>query len=193
MIDSSSDIQECGLSELCSGLSGICDVYAVKGNHEIWNGNIVLWEKILNENKVNIIEEKYVILEKDSQKIALMGLSDGQPYSYSAFRDIENVKGLYKVLLAHRPELFETYCSDSFAIRPDLVFCGHAHGGQFRIPFVGGLIAPNQGIFPQYTSGLYSSENGTMMVVSRGLGNSVIPFRINNRPHLPVIILKHKT
>jgi predicted MPP superfamily phosphohydrolase len=72
-----------------------------------------------------------------------------------------------------------------------LVFSGHAHGGQFRIPFLKkGIIAPNQGLFPKYTSGLYSSNNGIQVMVSRGLGNSIIPIRINNRPHLPIIRLK---
>ena len=68
---------------------------------------------------------------------------------------------------------------------------GHAHGGQIRIPFVGGLIAPNQGIFPKYTSGKFV-EDKTTMIVSRGIGNSILPFRINNRPELVVIKLKNK-
>lgn len=96
-----------------------------------------------------------------------------------------------KILLAHRPEGFSTYSSDSFSIKPDLVFSGHAHGGQFRIPISNkGIVAPNQGFFPKYTSGLYASNNGVQMIVSRGLGNSIIPIRINNRPHLPIIELK---
>ena len=68
---------------------------------------------------------------------------------------------------------------------------GHAHGGQFRIPFLGGLVAPNQGFFPEYTAGLYHEKN-TNMVVSRGLGNSIIPVRINNTPELVIIELKVK-
>ena len=74
-------------------------------------------------------------------------------------------------------------------MQADLVLTGHAHGGQVRIPFVGGLIAPNQGLFPHYTEGVYSKDN-TDMVVSRGLGNSVIPVRINNTPELVMITLK---
>jgi len=71
----------------------------------------------------------------------------------------------------------------------DLVFAGHAHGGQFRFPFLGGLFAPNQGLFPKYTSGVYT-EADTSMVVSRGLSNSIIPVRVFNRPELVVVTLR---
>ena len=88
----------------------------------------------------------------------------------------------YTILLSHRPELFETYVCCGV----DLVLCGHAHGGQFRLPFIGGLVAPNQGLFPKYDSGLYT-DGKTNMVVSRGLGNSIIQFRFNNRPEVILV------
>ncbi|SHH87064.1 hypothetical protein [Clostridium grantii] len=91
------------------------------------------------------------------------------------------------ILLAHRPELFESYSSSDNSISPTIVFSGHAHGGQFRIPFMSkGIIAPNQGLFPEYTSGLYKLNN-TNMIVSRGLGNSIIHVRTNNSTDLPII------
>ncbi|MFQ7260015.1 MAG: metallophosphoesterase, partial [Christensenellales bacterium] len=93
----------------------------------------------------------------------------------------------YTILLSHRPELFELYSEYEI----NLVFSGHAHGGQFRLPFIGGLIAPNQGLFPKYDSGLYTEET-TSMIVSRGIGNSIIPIRINNRPNLVFAELKLK-
>ena len=71
----------------------------------------------------------------------------------------------------------------------DLVFSGHAHGGQFRLPLIGGVVAPNQGLFPEYHAGLYSEED-TDMVVSRGIGNSILPFRINNRPEIVLVELQ---
>ena len=96
---------------------------------------------------------------------------------------LEGERG-YTLLLSHRPELFDVYSGCGV----DLVLAGHAHGGQFRLPLVGGLIAPNQGLFPRYDAGLYTSGS-TSMVVSRGLGNSVIPLRFNNRPEVVLVEL----
>lgn len=138
-----------------------------------------------------VVENSIEIYEKEGSVIAVMGLKDGYSYTQEHFDDLEMARGILRILLAHRPELFFSYHSDTNEIKPDLVLCGHAHGGQFRIPFVDrGLVAPNQGLFPRYTSGLYASGNGVRMVVSRGLGNSIIPVRLNNRPHLPVINLQ---
>ncbi|MBE5877963.1 MAG: metallophosphoesterase [Lachnospiraceae bacterium] len=88
----------------------------------------------------------------------------------------------FTILLSHRPELFEEYCS----IGADVVLTGHAHGGQFRMDGVGGLYAPSQGWFPEYDSGVYHSDD-TYMVVSRGLGNSGFPYRINNPPEIVIV------
>jgi len=74
----------------------------------------------------------------------------------------------------------------------DLVLCGHAHGGQIRLPFIGGLFAPDQGFFPKYTKGVYELQDLTM-VVSAGLGNSVFPLRFCNRPEIVVVTLKGVT
>lgn len=81
--------------------------------------------------------------------------------------------------------MFSLYSEYGF----DVVFSGHAHGGQFRLPFVGGVIAPDQGLFPKYTSGTHK-DNNTTMIVNRGLGNSIIPIRIFNRPEIVVVTLQ---
>lgn len=91
---------------------------------------------------------------------------------------------VFQILLSHRPELFDLYADKNI----DLIFSGHAHGGQFRIPCVGGLVAPDQGLFPEYTSGAYT-QNQSTLIVSRGLGNSIIPIRIFNRPEIVLVIL----
>lgn len=90
----------------------------------------------------------------------------------------------FSILLSHRPELISSYVASNM----DIVFSGHAHGGQIRLPFIGGLIAPDQGLFPKYTEGMYVYDN-TSLIVSRGLGNSLFPFRIFNRPELVVVTL----
>lgn len=91
---------------------------------------------------------------------------------------------LCTVLLAHRPEYVELYAQHG----ADLVLSGHAHGGQVRLPGVGGLYAPGQGFLPEYTSGLYQIGE-TSLVVSRGLGNSLFPLRVNNRPEVVLVKL----
>ncbi len=91
---------------------------------------------------------------------------------------------LRTVLLAHRPEYVELYAQHG----ADLVLSGHAHGGQVRLPGVGGLYAPGQGFLPAYTSGLYQIGE-TSLVVSRGLGNSLFPLRVNNRPEVVLVEL----
>ncbi len=170
----------------------IAPVYYVTGNHEAWctDAQLEQLKTGLETAGVTILENEAVQLERDGQTITLMGLSD--PFfgatSSSIPRIIDSLKNdaaEYTILLAHRPELFETYADANV----DLVLSGHAHGGQFRLPLIGGLVAPDQGLLPQYDSGLYT-DGATNMIVSRGLGNSIIPLRFNNRPEIVLVKLQ---
>ena len=96
-----------------------------------------------------------------------------------------NLSGEYCTLLSHRPETFEAYVMEDI----DLVLSGHAYGGQFRLPFIGGVVAPNQGLFLKYDAGIYV-KNNTTMIVSRRIGNSIIPVRFNNRHEIVVVTMK---
>lgn len=175
----------------------IAPVYYVTGNHEAW---IQQYDKLktgLETIGVTVLEDEAIQLEHGDEKITLAGLSDPDftingdmfgevPAMVGAkLGELTDIEDSYTILLSHRPELFGTYADCDI----DLVLSGHAHGGQFRLPFVGGLIAPNQGIFPKYDAGLYTDDN-TNMIVSRGIGNSVIPFRFNNRPEIVLVELK---
>jgi len=91
---------------------------------------------------------------------------------------------MFKLLLSHRSEQFDVYAKNSV----DVTFSGHAHGGQFRIPGVGGLFAPGQGFFPKLTNDLHK-QNGSQIIINRGLGNSIIPVRILNQPEVVIITL----
>lgn len=71
----------------------------------------------------------------------------------------------------------------------DLILSGHTHGGQVRLPFINGLYAPNQGIFPRYGGGLYK-HNETTHIISRGLSVMRFPPRIGNPPELVIITLR---
>ncbi|QWU45232.1 metallophosphoesterase [Bacillus sp. NP247] len=170
-------------------------VYFVTGNHEKWSGKYNSLEKELKKHHVTVLRNEHVSIQKDGQEINLLGIDD--PEFTSGNCDEEHIvkSGIrqakdgmnsdgFKVLLSHRPEFLEVYADE----KVDLVLSGHAHGGQVRLPFIGGLVAPNQGILPKYTAGLYEKQN-TSMIVSRGLGNSIIPQRIFNRPEIVVVQL----
>ena len=159
----------------------------VSGNHESWvPERQELWAGLW-ELGVVMLDNASMELERDGETICLMGLADpdfGGNYGAMLEELTAGAQG-YTVLLSHRPELFGVYAE--FDI--DLVFSGHAHGGQFRLPVIGGLVAPHQGLFPEYDAGLFE-QNGTAMLVSRGVGNSIIPIRFNNRPEIVVAILE---
>lgn len=179
---------------LIQSLVKIAPCYYVTGNHEAWLGKqYEEFENILVDEGVIVLHDSAVELTKNQEIIQIAGLDDPDftdrdtSIQQSMMETKLNHMDLtddYCILLSHRPETFQAYVSADI----DLVLSGHAHGGQFRLPFIGGVIAPNQGFFPQYDGGIYS-ENNTTMIVSRGIGNSVIPIRINNRPELVYIEL----
>ena len=174
----------------------IAPCYYINGNNESRIPDE--YEKLkaeLAKLNVTILENDSIKLSKNGDYITLSGIND--PVFYADIvrpnlteTTIKNAKpddDSYTILLSHRPELFDLYVKYDF----DLVFSGHAHGGQFRLPYIGGLFAPHQGFFPEYDSGLFTEQN-TNMLVSRGVGNSVFPFRINNRPEIIIAELKAK-
>ncbi len=178
----------------------VAPTYYVSGNHEQLSGLYTTLKRKLEVLNVNIMDNSYAVIEKKGGRIGLLGLADpavhqseesylwddGSRYVEAELKNLlDGIDTKFNILLSHRPELFELY-SD---LQIDLVFSGHAHGGEIRLPFIGGLIAPNQGLFPQYTAGVYSS-GATSMIVSRGLGNSIFPVRVFNRPELVVVTLK---
>ena len=169
----------------------IAPCYYITGNHEARVDHLGFPEQ-LRSLGVTVLRKEAVTLERNGDTITLMGVDDPtfvvdymtgdcRPVMTGALESLTAEKQGYTILLSHRPEWFELY--RDFDI--DLVFSGHAHGGQFRLPFVGGVIAPNQGFFPQYDAGVFT-EGNTSMVVSRGLGPSIIPLRVGNRPELVV-------
>jgi predicted MPP superfamily phosphohydrolase len=184
--------------DLLKGCRGIAPVYFIPGNHEYWSEKYEGFRKKVEALGVTLLEDKVVAIELKGQTMNITGLIDpvGRVplISYhskggsteEAIKEIAPPSGeAFSILLSHRPEFFDIYCDNNF----DLVFSGHAHGGQFRLPIVGGIVAPDQGFFPKYDKGIFR-EGNTTMVVSSGLGNSVIPQRIFNRPEIVVITLE---
>lgn len=178
-------------------INNVAPIYYVTGNHEANINNYDELKEKLKNNKVIVLDDNVEKLKVNDKEINIIGINDPQMSHNDYSKDsvivkdklisIQYNKNNFSILLSHRPELIKTYAEHSF----DLVLSGHAHGGQIRIPFIGGLVAPNQDLFPKYTSGIYEMAN-TKMIVSRGIGNSILPFRINNRPELVVIELNNK-
>jgi len=174
----------------------IAPCYYVNGNHELRADEYQDLKEGLLEAGVKVLENEKLEIVKGADKVSIIGLSD--PSFESNALDIAEDEIIdtylrklvygdenYKILLSHRPEMFESYEEAGV----DLALSGHAHGGQIRLPVLGGIIAPHQGIFPKYDSGVYIKEE-TCMVVSRGIGNSLFPFRVNNRPEVVLIELQ---
>lgn len=181
---------------LMEELTTIAPVYYVSGNHEWWSGRFSSLEQSLSELGVQVLRNAHDTIEIGNDKINIAGIddpahdSDGRTEVEIVEQDIGKLKEgleerIFTILLTHRPELLTLYAESGF----DMVFAGHAHGGQARLPFIGGLVAPNQGFLPNYTAGKHELGH-TVMIVSRGLGNSFIPVRLFNRPEIVAVTLK---
>ena len=174
----------------------IAPCYYVTGNHEARVSEYDLLKAGMVSAGVVILENDQAEINIDGNAITLIGVDDPSFQTDYLFSDSDAVINAkltelhtdgngFTILLSHRPELFSIYAAHDV----DLVLSGHAHGGQFRIPFIGGVVAPNQGLFPEFDAGVYTDGN-TNMLVSRGVGNSIIPFRVNNRPEIILVELK---
>lgn len=183
--------------ELINKAINIAPIYYVSGNHEAWSGLYEDLKSKLENSGVVVLHNKKIKFFNNNDSIDIIGLADtsfikSNLLEYDSNVETNNLLNKltkdstnFKILLSHRPELFDIYSSSNV----DLIFSGHAHGGQFRLPFIGGLVAPDQGFFPKLTEGIHSNNN-TSMIVSRGLGNSIIPLRIFNKPELIVVTLQ---
>lgn len=166
----------------------ICPVYYVTGNHERSlpeTQRKELFEKLEQAGVVLLLDKTEEIRRGDAS-FTLIGLDDSSIYDNTLLKLTEEIEEeQFRLVLAHEPQGIRHYALGG----ADLVLCGHAHGGQFRIPFVGPVYAPGQGFFPKLTNGEHEDGN-TKMIISRGLGNSVIPVRLFNNPEIVVVILK---
>ncbi|TCK98721.1 hypothetical protein EDC19_1155 [Natranaerovirga hydrolytica] len=176
----------------------IAPIYYVTGNHEASSKQYKELELFLNQSGVIMLDNEHRIIKYNQKKINIIGLKDigfinRKKYSQKAIQQkvkntLNNLKNdddnMINILLVHRPEMIDLYVETGM----DLVFAGHAHGGQIRVPFIGPLYSPSQGFFPPYAQGVVKKRD-TTMVVSRGLGNSIFPLRLFNRPEIIVVTL----
>ena len=167
----------------------IAPVYYVTGNHEYWldpSENEQMMQGILVAGACDLDDEA-VCIEKGDSSFMLAGLDDQHLSDETLKNLLQEQKNELSIVLAHEPQYLQNYANAG----ADLVLTGHAHGGQIRLPFVGGIVAPDQGFLPEYTSGKYNRAD-TEMIVSRGLGNSIIPVRLFNYPEVVCVELRCK-
>lgn len=180
---------------LAEGLSQIAPTYYVTGNHEWATKEVPELKELLTDCGVTVLSNEYVLFELEGQKLALLGADDNNGYADQKTipelaDEVRKAEGddAYLLLLSHRNNRYETYEEANV----DLTLAGHAHGGQIRLPFTDGLIGPHREFLPKYTAGLYELSYGKM-VVSRGLFEKPPGFRLFNRPHVPLIVLRPET
>lgn len=180
------------VTDLCSQLLEIAPVYYSMGNHEgemIYNYNIPL-DSELKELGVTVFYNDSVDVDINGNQFRIGGVGtspeDFEEYSESFVEDFEKTED-FKLLLAHYPSLFYDCMADADI---DLALSGHFHGGQIQVPGLGGLFAIPFDLLPEYCDGIFTLQENGKLVVSRGLGDSSIIPRINNKPELVVVDLR---
>lgn len=185
-----------GAKQLLQQITKIAPCYYVSGNHEFWSGQADEIFDMIETYGVQVLrnEQKTVIINDicftlcgvddpaatGTQRAGSYGEAEAYQQTLAQFQDLDAEQ--LCVLLAHRPEYIDEYAKYPF----DLVLCGHAHGGQWRIPYLlNGLIAPNQGLFPKYAGGQYTVD-GMTEIVGRGLARDWKP-RIFNPPEIVIV------
>ena len=195
------DLFDCRKLNLDAGINlirqlvKIAPVYYVRGNHEARIENTDDVTALLESMGATVMENRKIPLERNGDFVTLMGAKDPRFYhsgkkgenGAESFRQrlskLTENDNTFKLLLSHRPEFIHTYRNNHI----DLALTGHAHGGQFGIPFTDyGVFVPNQGIFPPYAAGMKKLDD-TTVVISRGIGNSGFPFRLFNRPEIVIV------
>lgn len=179
-----------------SQLGNIAPTYLIFGNHDLGSPRIKEVAGALKRAGVRLLnnEATWISFDQPGAGFWLMGLNDYETKILSKQDVLDKIKlpkgsrKEPKLLLAHHPRFFEKYLTNDEK-RPDLILSGHTHGGQVILPIVGGLFAPGQGSNPNFDYGIFTSEEypHSRLILTRGIGNSSFPLRINNRPEIVVI------
>ena len=192
--------------DFAKSLNDIAPVYYITGNHE---RRLESFEELMRELKdcgFNVLLNEVSEADINGNKICILGLDENQAdfNDYKArkngtfvykdmkpyFDELDKLNG-FKIVLSHFPENFEAVKENNYSQYDfDLQLSGHAHGGQFILPFIGPVYSPGQGLFPKYARGSHGER--PMLIISRGLGNAEFPFRLFNHPEIIVIKISHK-
>lgn len=187
------------MKDVLEKLSKIAPTYCCLGNHERDNAAEfgTDFKSETNSTGAVLLDNEYIKFTKNGKSVLIGGMSDYPYYEfYTPDDDVpsrtlweefaEKAKNNFTILLHHQPEYI---AEDAKKTDIDLIVCGHTHGGQIQLPFIGGVIAPNQGLFPKYDKGEFDLD-GTKMIVCAGLSNTVFIPRINNQVELGVVTIK---
>lgn len=201
MISNNSDISDADeMVALLCRLNEIAPTFFAPGNHELEyisrTGDDLL-TKVSNAG-ITIVNDSYVDCNFGGQTIRIGGTM-GHAFPFGRTPDEFRSSDIYRFLiefedtdlptvcLAHMPDTFIFNNAASYWPGVDLVISGHTHGGMIRLPFVGGLIAPMQGFFPDYDRGYFKLSSNMQMIIGSGLaGYGIVP-RIFNLPEICVI------
>lgn len=184
------------MKDVLEKLSKIAPTYCCLGNHERDNAAKFGTDFKSETNSIGavLLDNEYIKFTKNGKSVLIGGMSDYPYYEfYTPDDDVpsrtlweefaEKAKNNFTILLHHQPEYI---AEDAKKTDIDLIVCGHTHGGQIQLPFIGGVIAPNQGLFPKYDKGEFDLD-GTKMIVCAGLSNTVFIPRINNQVEIGVV------
>ncbi|MGP4070427.1 metallophosphoesterase [Halobacillus sp. B29] len=162
------------------------DVYYVSGNHEWENERTEELFQGLRERNITILDNTHVTLQREKTTINIAGIADSSTDHENmeqAFEGIDN--SAYTILLSHSPNVVTKYND----IPTDLILSGHTHGGQVRFPFIGAVVAPDQGLFPDLTKGVYQVDSGSTLYIDSGLGTSIAPVRFWNQSQMSILTI----
>lgn len=184
------------MKDVLEKLSKIAPTYCCLGNHERDNAAEfgTDFKSETDSTGAVLLDNEYIKFTKNDKSVLIGGMSDYPYYEfYTPDDDVpsrtlweefaEKAKNNFTILLHHQPEYI---AEDAKKTDIDLIVCGHTHGGQIQLPFIGGVIAPNQGLFPKYDKGEFDLD-GTKMIVCAGLSNTVFIPRINNQVEIGVV------
>jgi predicted MPP superfamily phosphohydrolase len=188
--------------ELLGELSDIAPVYFSYGNQEKEYGDDIITEfaNAITESGVIVLDDSFVDCEIGGQKIRIGGTM-GHAFPFGrTWEEFENsdeyifLKEMEKtdlptIVLAHMPDTFIFNGAHNYWNNIDLVVSGHTHGGVIRLPFVGGLYSPMQGLFPEYDYGFYMLGEQMKMVITSGLSGYKFVPRFLNLPEICVLNL----
>ena len=179
------------VENLISAITKIAPVMYVTGNHEWSTDSLDELIELLKSYDVTVLQNEYVTVTRGDSTIVVAGVDDPCGFADMKTADelVDEIRAQYPdeymIMLSHRNNMLATYSQ----LGVDLVLSGHAHGGIIRLPGTDGIIGPSREWFPDYTNGIYTMDQ-TTMVVSRGIGNHTGVPRFLNNPHIPVIVLK---